>query len=106
MSNPFSRLIGAAKKGIDFLTALAKYAATLRPFVIQAATELEQLIPDSGMGNIKLAAFDQALKIFVASSSQIDAPDVEEGAPIWIVAHWLLETYLSAQQARRPVVGA
>lgn len=100
MGNFFASVIGYLKRGFDFGIALVRYAAKLRPFVVSTAVELEALIPDSGMGNVKLLAFDQALKVFVAASADFDADDVEEGGDIWTVAHWLLEAYLAAQKAR------
>lgn len=86
--------------GWNFVVGVHKYAAKLRPFVVVTAQELEALIPDSGMGNVKLLAFDQALKVFVAASSDFDEEDVEEGGQLWTVAHWLLESWLAAQRVQ------
>lgn len=101
-SAAFDSVISKIKKGMDFLSALVQYAAKLRPFVITTATELEALIPDNGMGNIKLLAFDQALKIFIAASD-MPANASDEGGPVWSVAHWLLEAYLAAQKAKAAI---
>jgi len=100
MTDFFRKIVGLLKSGYDFGAGIIKYAAKLRPFVVSTAAELEALIPDSGMGSVKLIAFDQALKIFVAVSADFPEKDVEEGGTIWTVAHWLLEAYLSAQKMR------
>lgn len=102
MIEAFTRIIAKIRKGMDFLGGVIQYAAKLRPFVVTTATELESLIPDSGLGNIKLLAFDQALKIFVAATD-MPAKDADEGGSIWTVAHWLLEAYLAAQKAKAAV---
>jgi hypothetical protein len=103
MNEFFKKVVGVLKRGFDFGQALVRYAGKLRPFVLTTAAELESLIPDSGMGNIKLLAFDQALKVFVAASSDFEEQDVQEGDTVWTVAHWLLEVYLAAQKARAAV---
>ena len=103
MNDFFKKILGVLKRGFDFGQALALYAGKLRPFVMTTAAELEALIPDSGMGNIKLLAFDQALKVFVAATADFDGKDVQEGDSLWTVAHWLLEATLAAQKARAAV---
>ena len=100
MKDFFKNVVAVLKRGFDFGAGIVKYAAKLRPFVVSTASELEDLIPDSGFGDLKLIAFDQALKIFVAVSADFPEQDVEEGGTIWTVAHWLLEAYLSAQKMR------
>jgi len=100
MNDFFKKIAGVLRRGFDFGQGLVRYAAKLRPFVLSTASELEALIPDNGLGSIKLLAFDQALKVFVAASADFEEQDVAEGDSLWTVAHWLLESYLAAQNAR------
>ena len=106
MNDLFKKIVGLLQRGFDFGQGLVLYAAKLRPFVVATASELESLIPDNGMGDVKLLAFDQALKIFVAASADFDGKEVRQGDSLWTVAHWLLEAYLAAQKARATVRAA
>jgi hypothetical protein len=107
----FDTVSGVLKHGIDFLDALVKYAAALRPFVVQTARELEALIPDNGLGSVKLMAFDEALKVFVAASDKFSGVDASQGGAVWTLAHWLLESFLAAEKVIKnpspaPIVSA
>jgi len=106
MNGFFSKIFGLLQGSYNFGDALVLYAAKLRPFVVTAAKELDALIPAGGMGDVKLMAFDEALKVFVAANADFDHKAVAIGDNLWTVAHWLLEAYLSAQKALAAVTAA
>ena len=76
-----------------------KYGPELRLFVIETAEELSILIPDHGYGNVKLMAFDMALKIFLDQLKATGADD-KEIKGVWDLAHVLLEGHVAAKKAR------
>lgn len=81
-------------------TAATRYGPQLREFVITTADELERLIPDHGFGNVKLMAFDGALKVFVDIMKEDGEAKDEDVAGIWEFAHLILEGYIAAKKAK------
>jgi hypothetical protein len=88
----------------DFITgtnAIAtQYGPQIREFVVATAEDLEQWIPDHGFGNIKLMAFDGALKIFVDTLKEKDGATEDDAQGIWKLAHFFLDGYVASQKAK------
>ena len=107
MSNIFDRIGNALSRVFGFVRtvfnatnkAAGRFAPVLREFVVETADRLETLIPDGGMGNIKLMAFDGALKLFVDEMRKEGELDDEEVGGVWEFAHVLLEGHLAAKKA-------
>lgn len=83
--------------------AASKYGPQLREFVVTTAEDLERIIPDSGFGNVKLMAFDGALKVFIDAMKEEGEVRDEDVPAIWEFAHLLLEGYLAAKKAKNSV---
>lgn len=104
VSSAISRAINALKELLTRTnTIAAKYGPQLREFVINTADQLEQAIPDSGMGNVKLAMFDGALRVFVQVMREEENIPDEEMAGIFQFAHFILEGYLATKKAKESV---
>lgn len=78
----------------------------IREFVITTADQLEQWIPDGGMGSVKLAVFDGALKVFVDTLKQEENVSEEESSGVWDLAHFILEGYIAGKKAKETLDAA
>ncbi len=88
----------------EFITGtnniVGKHGPEVKEFVIDTAEKLEQWIPDHGFGDVKLMAFDGALKIFVDVIRERESTTDAEAKGIWELAHFLLNGYVASQKAK------
>lgn len=100
----FEKVRSAIQSVIGFFSTLndlgAKHSQEIREFVIETADELERWIPDSGFGNVKVMAFDAALKVFLEVMQEDNDLSNEEAAGLWRLAHVLLTGYIAGEKAK------